>query len=99
MEGGYRILWTDHALKELAETYNYLETHFTEREMRKLSTEIDKTLKLISINPSLFPKSELKEVRRIVIKKFNTMYYREKENTIEILSFFSNRQNPDKGKI
>lgn len=96
MESGYKILWTDHALKELVETYDYLETHFTEREMRKLSTEIDKTLKLISRNPSLFPLSEFKEVRRVVIMKFNTMYYREKENTVEILSFFSNRQNPDK---
>jgi len=99
MESGYKILWTDHALKELAETYDYLETHFTEREMRKLSIEIDKTLTFISLNPSLFPLSEFKGIRRINIKKFNTMYYREKENTVEILSFFSNRQNPDKRKI
>ena len=62
MESGYKIFWTDHALNELAETYDYLETHFTEREMRKLSTEIDKTLKLISINPSLFPLSEFKGI-------------------------------------
>ena len=99
MESGYKILWTAHALKELAETYAYLETHFTKREMRILSTDIDKTLQLISINPSLFPLSEFKGVRRIVINKFNTMYYREKENTVEILSFFSNRQNPDKIKV
>ena len=100
MKGGYKILWTDHALKELAETYDYLETHFTEREMRNLSTEIDKALKLISENPSLFPLSKIKGVRRIVIKRFNTMYYQEKENnTVEIISFFSNRQNPDKRKI
>lgn len=99
MESGYKILWTDHALKELAETYDYLEKNFTEYEIRKLSTEIDKTLKLIAINPSLFPLSEFKGIRRIVIKKFNTMYYREKENTVEILSFFSNRQNPDNRKI
>jgi plasmid stabilization system protein ParE len=99
MESGYKIFWTDHALKELAETYDYLEKHFTEREMRKLSTELEKTLKLISLNPSLFPKSEFKEVRRAVIIKFNTLYYREKEKSIEILSFFSNRQNPEIRKI
>lgn len=67
--------------------------------MRKLATEIDKTLKLIVANPTLFPLSEFKGVRRIVIKEFNTMYYREKENTVEILSFFSNRQNLDKRKM
>jgi plasmid stabilization system protein ParE len=99
MESGCKILWTDHALKELDKIYDYLKTHFTEREMKKLSIEVDKTLKLISINPSLFPKSEFKGIRRIIIKKFNTMYYREKENTVEILSFFSNRQNLDKRKV
>lgn len=100
MESGYKILWTDHALDELKDTYEYLQIHFTERELRKLSVEIDRTLKLISQNPSLFPLSkESKGTRRAVIKKFNTLYYRENKGCIEILSFFSNRQNPDKRKI
>ena len=51
MENGYKILWTDHALIELAETYQYLEVHFTNRELTKLSVEIDRTLKLISKKP------------------------------------------------
>lgn len=33
-------------------------------------------------------------IRKVVIKKFNTLYYRQKEDRIEIISFFSNRQNP-----
>ena len=99
MENGYRILWTDHALSELVKTYEYLEIHFTKRELTKLSIEIDRTLQLISKNPSLFPLSESHGIRRVVIKKFNTMYYRENESYVEILSFFSNRQNPDKRKL
>ena len=99
MKSGYNILWSAHALNELSDTYDYLELHFTERELKKLSTELDRTLKLISQNPSLFPISELKGVRRIVIKEFNTLYYREKDDYVEILSFFSNRQNPNKRKI
>lgn len=106
MESGYKVYWTDHALIELASTYEYLEVNFTERELKILSTEIDKVLKLIAKNPTLFPcppagaaLSEIKGVRKIVIKKFNTLYYREKDKNIEILSFFSNRQNPDKRNI
>jgi len=99
MESGYKILWTDHALNELANTYKYLELNFTERELRELSKGIDKTLKLISQNPDLFPISESIGVRKVVIKKLNTLYYREKNNSIEILSFFSNRQSPFKRKV
>lgn len=98
MENGYKIRWTVHALKELAEAYNYLETNFSERELRNLSREIIKTTQLISQNPHIFPYSKVKGIRRVVIKKYNTMYYREKDNCIEILSFFSNRKNPDKSK-
>ena len=99
MKSGYKILWTDHALKELAKTYEYLEKNFTGKELKKLSVEIDKLLILISKNPSLYPISESQRIRKVVFKKFNTLYYREKQNTVEILSFFSNRQNPEKRKI
>ena len=76
MESGYKILWTDHALRELADTYEYLEIHFTEPELKKLSAEIDKTLRLISQNPTLFPFSESHGIRRVVIKKLNTILQR-----------------------
>ena len=96
MRSGYKVLWTENALSELGSTYQYLEQNFSKSELKKLSIEIDKILKLISKNPKMFPISIKKKVRRVVIKRFNTMYYQENDNTIEILSFFSNRQNLDK---
>ena len=100
MENGYKILWTDNALEELETTYEYLESNFTQTELTHLSKEIEKTTFLISKNPKLFPESEFKKgIRKVVIVKFNTMYYRLKNDTIEILSFFSNRQNPTKIKV
>ncbi|TZF85678.1 hypothetical protein FW774_00955 (plasmid) [Pedobacter sp. BS3] len=33
------------------------------------------------------------------ILKFNTMYYRIKDQEVQILSFFSNRQHPKRRKI
>jgi plasmid stabilization system protein ParE len=99
MENGFKIEWTDHALSELSETYEYLESNFTEGELNKLSIEIQKTIKLISINPSLFPYSKSKSVRRAVILKYNTLYYRLRGNTIEVISFFNNRKNPSSRSI
>ncbi|MFT6947835.1 MAG: plasmid stabilization system protein ParE [Vicingaceae bacterium] len=96
MESGYKIQWTDFALKELADTYEYLELNFSKKELIKLSVEIERVLRLISKNPNLFPQSDTKRVRRVVIKKFNTLYYRESSSIAEILSFYSNRQKPKK---
>lgn len=100
MKNGYRILWTDFALKELESTIEYLKENWTEKELKNLATKLEETLSLISQNPELFQKSELKnDIRRAIILSHNSLYYRLKDEQIEILSFFSNRQNPKKRKI
>jgi plasmid stabilization system protein ParE len=100
MKNGYRVRWTDNALKELAETIAFLETNWTKKELRKLSNALDKTLNLISQNPYLFQSSDFKkDIRRAVILSLNSLYYRIKDQDVEILSFFSNRQKPTKRKL
>ena len=100
MKNGYKILWTDNALKELENTIEYLEENWTERELQNLAFNLEEILALISKNPNLFQSSDIKkEIRRVVILTHNTLYYRIKNEQIEILSFFSNRQSPKKRKL
>ena len=100
MKSGYKIQWTDHALSELRDIIEYLEENWTDRELKKFSKELDHIIELISKNPELFQTSKQKKtVRRAVIAKFNNLYYRQKNETVEILSLFSNRQDPDKIRI
>jgi plasmid stabilization system protein ParE len=100
MKNGYKILWTDNALKELEKTIVFLEENWTEKELRRLAINLEKTLSLISQNPFIFQSSEIKkDIRRAVVLSINTLYYRVYENDVEIVSFFSNRQNPDKRKV
>lgn len=100
MKNGYKILWTDNALNELEKTIEYLETNWTEKELRNLAINLERTLNLISQNPFIFQASDAKkEVRRAVVLSLNTLYYRVYKNNVEIVSFFSNRQNPKKRKL
>jgi len=48
--------------------------------------KIEETIQLISRNPELFQESESAKLRRVVIFKFNTMYYRITNGDIEILT-------------
>ena len=100
MKNGYKILWTDNALKELENTIEYLEENWTDRELRNLALKLEETLSYISQNPNLFQPSDVKkEIRRVVILAHNSLYYRVNKDQIEILSFFSNRQSPKKRKL
>lgn len=93
MKSGYKILWTDHAISELNETIEYLETNWTEKKLRKFAAKLDHTIELISKMPEIFPEStEKKSIRKAVVEKHNNLYYRMNKNSIEIVSLFSNRQ-------
>ena len=99
MEKGFEILWTDLALEELSETVGYLEREFSQKEIATLGEEIERISSIISQNPNIFPHSDRLQTRKAVILKFNTLYYRVMNDKIEIVSFFSNRQSPDKMKL
>ena len=99
MEKGFEILWTDLALEELSETVEYLEREFSQKEIDNLGDEIERITSIISQNPNIFPDSDILKTRKAVILKFNTLYYRIMNDKIEIVSFFLNRQSPDKMKL
>ncbi|RZK00250.1 MAG: type II toxin-antitoxin system RelE/ParE family toxin [Flavobacterium sp.] len=100
MTNGYKIFWTDFALKELENTIEYLQENWTEKELRNLASKLEETITLLSQNPTLFQVSEVKkDIRRVVILKHNTLYYRLFNEQVEIISFFSNRQSPQKRKV
>lgn len=96
MRNTFEIRWTAHAVTELEFTLKYLEVYFSEREIRKLLESLENKLALISENPNLFAYSEFKNIRRVTVEKYNTLYYKVIGSYVIVLSFFSNRQNPDK---
>ena len=87
-------------MKNGFKTIEYLEENWTEKELRTLAESIEEKLALISQNPNLFQASDNKKnIRRVVIQTYNTLYYRFENEQIEIISFFSNRQNPKRRNL
>ncbi|HTO17458.1 MAG TPA: hypothetical protein VLZ83_16955 [Edaphocola sp.] len=100
MKSGYKILWTDHSISELKDTIEYLENNWTEKEIRKFFGKLDHTVELISKMSEISPESfEKKNIQKAVVEKHNNLYYRINKDSIEIVSLFSNRKNPNKKKI
>ncbi|MBK0381790.1 type II toxin-antitoxin system RelE/ParE family toxin [Pedobacter sp. SD-b] len=99
MKSGYSIKWTSHALKELEQTISYLQENFSDKEINKLALKIEKTLNLIEQNPFIFPKTDFLNTYKVIVLKYNTLYFRVLNHDIQILSFFSNRQSIEKTKL
>lgn len=70
MKSGYKILWTKHAISELEQTIIYLENNWSEKELKKFSSQLDHIIELISKTPEIFPDSYEKiGIRRAVVEK------------------------------
>ncbi len=100
MKSGYKLLWTPRADSELDEVISYLEENWSEKEIHNLAIKLDDVLEIIANNPYVFQVSDLRyDIRRAVVAKYNSLYYRINGNYIEILSFYNNRKNPHKRKL
>ena len=94
-----KVLWTKEANENLSKVIKYLEENWTEKEIKKFLTKLDKHISLIRTQPDSFPKSNNYNVRRSVLTKQITLYYSIRQETLFIVSIFDNRQNPKKLKI
>ena len=100
MKSTYKIIWTDEAFRNLENIITYLEKFWTEKEIRKFARLLDKQLILIKKNPSLYPYSKKSDdIRKSVLTKQITLYYRIIETEIYLISLFDSRQDPYKLKI
>ena len=97
MKNTYKIIWSDEALNNLKGIIEYLENRWTNREIKKFAQLLDKHLKLIEDNPFLFAESDKSnELRKSVLSSQTTIYYQIIDYEIRIVTFFDNRQNPNR---
>ena len=97
MENIYKIVWSDEALSNLKNILTYLENNWSKKEINKFATLLDRQLNRIQNNPFLFAESESRStIRKSVLTKQVSIYYRIKNKTVELISLFDNRQNPKK---
>jgi len=97
MKNTYKLIWSDEALFNLKGIIDYLENRWTKREIKRFALLLDRQLKLINDNPFLFAESDKSNgLRKSVLSRQTTIYYRIVDYEIHIMTLFDNRQNPNK---
>lgn len=91
----YKIKYHKLGNSTFLDNLDYLEQNWSKKVIRSYLDRIDKIIALIEINPEIFPKWRGSSIRKVVIVKQITMFYEIKEDTINILLFWNNYQNPN----
>ena len=100
MKNIYKIIWTDEAILGLKRTINHIENRWSQKELRNFSNLLDKQLEIIKASPGIFPFSnKTKGIRKSVLSKQTSIYYKVEGDSIYLLSVFDSKQNPIKLKF
>jgi plasmid stabilization system protein ParE len=83
------------AKNKLAKLLAFLETEWSVQSKKDFVGKLDDCLKKIQTLPDSFPESQVvKGLRKCVVTKQTTFYYKYSDSTIYIIAFFDTRQNP-----
>ncbi len=90
------IKWTSEAEERFTEIIEYLEENWTENEIEKFITATNKVLNYIADHPVMFRRSKKKNIHEALISDKHLLIYRVKPGHIELITFWDNRQNPNR---
>jgi plasmid stabilization system protein ParE len=90
------IKWSSYADDDFAKLLEYLENKWNKKVCLQFIAKLDFCIDLIHKNPNQFRFFNKEfQIRKCVVTKQNTLYYRETNSRIEILRLYDSRQNPE----
>jgi plasmid stabilization system protein ParE len=94
-----KIEWTLASKNDYWQNIEYLENHWSEKEVLNFINEIDYSLNLLAKRNVTFTKSDYINVYKMVIIKQITIYYYIENETIYLLRFWNNYQDLSNFKL
>lgn len=95
-----QIVLSSRAKLRLQALLNYLETEWSQKVKSDFIKKLDRSINQIANHPlSGKEASKKKGVYQIIVTKQTSLFYRVKENEIQIITLEDNRMNPNKLKL
>jgi plasmid stabilization system protein ParE len=89
------IFYTPRSKETLSSVYDFIINKFGAGAANKFAENAEKITSLIAEHPFMFKASEIDEnVRIALISKQTSLFYRVTDNSIHLLFFWDNRQEP-----
>jgi plasmid stabilization system protein ParE len=90
----YSIIWSPTAKISYYKILEYLNDNWTIKELEAFVKRTEEVIDHIYKNPLLYPYSKESDTHKCVVVKQVSLFYRIKNNGIELLVFWDTRQDP-----
>ncbi len=92
-----KVIISKTAEKKLDKLFEYLIEKWSVKVKRDFVEKLDSSIEIIKNQPEIFPESKKgKGLKKCVITKQTTLYYRYNSERINVVTIFDTRQNPKK---
>ena len=90
-----QIVWSPLAERDFANILEYLNKNWDEKVTNNFIDLAEEILSQISVNPRQFPFIyKKKKIRKCVLTKHNTLFYRDSKSQVDIIRIYDTRQDP-----
>ena len=90
------IIWKEQPLEYIRQIANYLIEEFSASAADKFLDKVSNKVDRIAAYPESGQITRFKNVRRLKVDKYHSIYYRSQGNKIFIIFMWDGRQNPQK---
>ena len=88
-----KIIWSTDARRSYINVLDHLNKAWGKDIARAFRSKVNKTLKLITNTPNMYPLSKKLDIRKCVVSKQNLLLFRVSDNNIEIIDFIDTRSD------
>ena len=92
-----QVVWSPASEQDIDKILEYISSNWNSRLAKLFINKVEDCIHLITENPEIFPYiNQSLRIRKCVITKQNSLFYRVTHDNIEIIRVFDTRQNPNK---
>ena len=92
-----KVVISKTAERKLEKLFDYLIKEWSIKVKKDFVKKLDSSIEIIKNQPEIFPESKKgKSLRKCVVTKQTTIYYRYNSKRINIVTLFDTRQDPNK---
>ncbi|MEZ4839137.1 type II toxin-antitoxin system RelE/ParE family toxin [Flavobacterium sp.] len=93
------VIWSPQAKKDYWQNIDYLEAEWSFQVTLNFIEKVEKTIHLLTKNNVDFISTNYKNVNKVVITKYITLYYKINSNQLELLRFWNTYQDLENFKL
>jgi plasmid stabilization system protein ParE len=95
-----KVIWSPRASNDYLSVLEYLQKEWGDTVVQSFVKRVNDILNVIAMNPQIFIASlKRRDIRRCIVTRHISLYYRQNNEIIELLAFIDNRSDPKNTNI